>query len=540
MEEEMRTMKAIRSCVCGAILSPLAIILLSISFTGLSFGQTPNSGLQLLTFIPVPNWLPSNVSVDLSSFNPQTKILYFADRVNHGATAIDTTTWRVLGTVVTPGVPDCLTATPPCSPSGVLVIPDLQKLVITTRDTHTFIYNLRIPGSPPTDITVPSGADETEYDPIHHRIYFGNTNPPLGVVAIDAITEKLLGQIVLPDNGSPEQPRFNPNDGLIYQSSPGDNATNPNGQGVFVIDPNQGPAGAIVKFFQTPIACRPHAIDIDPLTNVAMLGCSAQTGTNSLMMNLADGTILGGVPADGNDLGYFNRNTRHWYFGMANNNHPESGCPAAQGGTPLSGSTPRYPAVAVIGENISSSGAVTPQFVGFACSGRGGSKIGFDPTTNNVYAQVTQYPPDTSSSTSGRGGVLVFHDPGADQSGTPASTVEAHSTANLTAVAGSGVTGTVDITLRRRNMEVEAGLNGLPAGIALTNLVVTTTVGDEVIPCGVDGTGKGFCGGHTVGDPLIGGVVDVSYNNRFVASGKITLLSTITVPIPIDAVKPAQ
>ena len=131
---------------------------------------------------------------------------------------------------------------------------------------------------------------------------------------------------------------------------------------------------------------------------------------------------------------------------------------------------------------------------------------------------------------------MVFQDPGPIVTGTPAGTEDAHAQAVLTAVGGSGVQGTVDITLRRRNLSVEGSLTGLPAGSTNTNLVITTTVGNEVIHCGVNGSGAGFCEGDLLGDPLIGGVIDVGSATNLVAQGPITLSATIPTFISTDAV----
>src|SRR5215471_18558980 len=52
---------------------------------------TPDAGVAPVALIPVPNWTATGtVSFDLSTFNPLTRVLYYADRNNHGATAIDT------------------------------------------------------------------------------------------------------------------------------------------------------------------------------------------------------------------------------------------------------------------------------------------------------------------------------------------------------------------------------------------------------------------------------------------------------------------
>src|SRR5262249_25351099 len=145
-------------------------VVLSVLSEGAAVAQitTPNAGLRFLQNLLEPNWTtsgPTQANSDLFSFNPQTRIMYFADRVNHGVSAIDTRTNTFLGTTVPPA---CETGS--SCPSGVLVVPDLQKLVATDRRTTVFVYDLRVPG-PPAMIMAPSGCDELDYDPLNHRIY---------------------------------------------------------------------------------------------------------------------------------------------------------------------------------------------------------------------------------------------------------------------------------------------------------------------------------------------------------------------------------
>src|SRR5207244_10931854 len=113
---------------------------------------TPDAGLTYQGLIPVPSWTttgPTAEGVDLSSFNPVTQVLYYADRVAHAVIAIDTKTNWVLGWVP---VPNC---TGSC-PSGVLAVPDLQKLVVTDRGTQVDMYELSLTGSEPAVGAVPA------------------------------------------------------------------------------------------------------------------------------------------------------------------------------------------------------------------------------------------------------------------------------------------------------------------------------------------------------------------------------------------------
>src|SRR5689334_16237863 len=110
---------------------PVSTVLLFWAGRALCQVATPTAGLTNLGVIPVPNWTttgPNQEATDLSSFNPVTQVLYYADRVNHAVLAIDTKTNSIVGFVP---VPNCIGS----CPSGVLVVPNLQKLVVTDRAT---------------------------------------------------------------------------------------------------------------------------------------------------------------------------------------------------------------------------------------------------------------------------------------------------------------------------------------------------------------------------------------------------------------------
>src|SRR5260370_1206252 len=143
------------------------------------FAQTtaPSAGLIYLGTIPVPSWNTSGstqANYDLFAFNPQTRIMYVADRVNHGVTAIDTRTNGVVGVLPVPG-------TPPPSVNGVLVVPELQLLVVTDGRSNVFVYDLRTPGLAPDQYVLPNVTgvtDALDYDPFNRTVYVINGNPP--------------------------------------------------------------------------------------------------------------------------------------------------------------------------------------------------------------------------------------------------------------------------------------------------------------------------------------------------------------------------
>src|SRR5215831_5716946 len=296
---------------------------------------TPLAGLEAPQLLTIPTWtsgapgFPANTqaSTDVFSFDPSTHTLYFADRTNFGVSAIDTRTNTYIGTIVVPTCTGLGTAGGGSCPSGVLVAPDLHKLVITDRSNvigtttqflnHIFIFDLRLGQfTPPGGLALPAGLapDELDYDPLNQRAYVGNTSPPFFVTVVDLVTNVIVDQIPLP--GTVEQPRFDPVDGFVYATVPGA-GPGPDDHAVLRIDTTQSGAAAIVATFPTT-GCDPRGIDIDALTNTAIIGCAAPTP--QILLDLSNGTILATFPEiTGTDIEAFNPNVRRWYTGSSAN-----------------------------------------------------------------------------------------------------------------------------------------------------------------------------------------------------------------------------
>ena len=132
-----------------------------------------------------------------------------------------------------------------------------------------------------------------------------------------------------------------------------------------------------------------------------------------------------------------------------------------------------------------------------------------DTIHNNIYVPVRQFPLDPASATTGQPGILIFHDPA------PTQPTPARSQAAL------GSFGTVSFTSQGRTMNVNAFFaKGIPD--APTELVITTTVGNEVVSCGETG-GQANCVGTLTGDPLIGGMALLGSGGKALAKSRIVL-----------------
>src|SRR5262245_2980926 len=352
---------------------------------------TPLAGLEFLTQIKIPNWTTTGAatqaSTDVWSFDPSTNTLYFADRVNRGVSVVDTNTNTYLGTIV---IPSCNVAgaVPGSCPSGVLVAPDLHKLVITDRNTvvggvtidlnHIFIFDLKLGQfTPPEGLTLPSGLDpdELDYDPLNQRAYVANTAAPYFLTVVDLVNNVIVDQIPLPSN--PEQPRFNPVDGMIYQTIPDDAALN-TGQhsGLLHTTPTKTGAAATMKTSTLGPNCLTRGIDVYPFTNTAIIAC-ASPGPQLLLDLKGDMSKLTDFPVTGTDTLYFNSNLRRWYTASSNNIFAVDSCPA-------NAATPSViPVVGVFAAPRKPNQLA--MLVGGECSGTNGHDIGVDPVHNQVY-----------------------------------------------------------------------------------------------------------------------------------------------------------
>jgi hypothetical protein len=266
--------------------------------------------------------------------------------------------------------------------------------------------------------------DSVDYDPIHQRVYIGNTTAPFFLTGID-LTGPNANTVTatIPIPGSAEQPRFNPVDGFTYLTIPS--------VGVVVFDPDAGSAGTgdLVATY-TLSDCSGNGNWIDPVTNTMLVGCNNVAG--QAQVSLLDGKVLTRFPqATRDDVMGFNSNTRRWYTGSGSNANDGGKCPATNAGNV-------FPIVGVFAAGTAS--APTATLVGAQCSGRSGSTLAVDPIHNSVFVPVAQYPLDPASASTGQPGIMVFHDPA------PGQATPAHSRATL------GSNGAADFIAQGRKM----------------------------------------------------------------------------------------
>jgi len=400
------------------------VLFVAFLFFGLSVTSVRASSISLIAQIPIPGWnvtanptppppLLTNASFDLLSFDPVRQIMYSADRPNRSVDVIDTKTNTLLGFIPVPQQSGGTS-----NPSGVQVNPDLRQLVVTDRGTGAagggvYIYDLTasaMPSAPVKTLLLPNAlaTDELNYDPNNKRVYVNNTTntgDPLGryfmtVVDVNPASAnfgKSLGQIPIAQGAnSPEQPRFDPKDGFIYTTTGGNSTLlriDPN----FVLDPTN-PAnnvGAIVKTINLP-GCSPAGFDVNPATNVGLLGCNpgAPNGFPQELINLNTDSIVRQIPGiTATDVLAFDPSLDEW-FTASQNLIVSNGCPASQA------NAAQFPQVGGILENNPA--------LQVACSGQGAHGLGVDPIHNFIYVPVGIFPSNGSAGLNSFVGILVF------------------------------------------------------------------------------------------------------------------------------------
>jgi len=463
----------------------------------LAWGQLPNGGVTFSQNITIPGWgatgSAGNANVDLMGYNPVTRMMYLADKKNSKIDVIDTHTNVVVGQVPIP--PASVYTAPPTGPNGVLVAVNLQQLVITDGLQSVYVWDLRAPQAQPDVYTFPvtlgTDTDGIAYDPVNQTVYVVTDNPPEYLIGINLAYKKVVAQIPLPV--SSDLITWNSIDGKVYIAAEDGDGTDSNAAaGVYAYDPASGSSGSVKLVTKIGPPCPGHGIDIDPISNIAVMGCFG--GTNDIgdvVVNLTTGAPLPSLTdVGGTDAVVYSPNLRRFYISGALGTATTSGCPKGTG--------PFTPVMGI-------ADGVTGKLDGVACIG-GGHIVGVDPITNDVYVPVSQYPADPNSGSTGVNGVLVFRDTTA-----PAQSPVTQAQATLTGVAASAATGTVQMSVLGRRMHATASPTGLPAGSVAAWLTVPTTVTNEWLACAVNAANlSAICSEDLLGDPLIGGTVTFS------------------------------
>jgi len=414
------------------------VLFLAFLFLGFAFTPARGANFGLVADVPIPGWtnVPgtgiTNASFDLLSFDSAKNIMYVADRPNGGVTAINTVNNTVIGTIKVPSPCGLGTDAASCvsgvqvAPNASSATPGLTELIATDRGTNPsaacpggvacariLVYNISNVTSanigtltPTATVTLTNAlaTDELTYNPNNRRVYVNNTTLPTGgtnffmtVVDVNpasATFGQVITQIPITTaaQGPPEQPRFSPFDcgattmvnGCIYTTTGGD---------AHVLAINPVTNTIVGTPFSVPGCTGVNGIDINPATNVALLGCNLGPQT---FMNLTTGAILNQFTAGPNatDVLAFDPNIGGgtWFTASSGNTNSGLGCPAAAA-TPT-----QFPVV----------GIFTLTSFQVVCSGQGSHGLGVDTNNNTVYVPAGVFPANGAALPAG---VLVFGTP---------------------------------------------------------------------------------------------------------------------------------
>jgi hypothetical protein len=417
----------------------------------------------------------------------------------------DTHTRSVVGLIPVPEIGACGSC-----PNVPLVAIDLQQLVVSDGLSSVYVWDLRAPQpSQPDKYTFPTSmgtvTDGLDYDPINQTVYVVTDNSPEYLIGISLPLKKVVSRTPLPV--SSDLIKFNSIDGQIsIAAEDADGNHNNTAAGVYAYDPATGDPGVVALVSQVGPPCPGHGIDIDPISNIAVMGCFGGTGDRGdVAVNLNNGALLTTfTDMGGTDTVVFNPNNRRFYAAAGLNTATTSGCPKGTG-----------PFTPILGVMEASGPPHNPvRLDGVVCTG-GGHIAGVDPITNFVYVPVSQFPADPNSSTTGQNGVLVFFD-----SSPLAQAPIKKAQATLSPIDRGQTKAAVEMTLDRRRMHVTSFITGVTGREAW--LIIPTTVGNELLPCAVNtAAGAASCADDLLGDPLIGSIATLSVDAVAVARGSI-------------------
>ena len=287
--------------------------------------------------------------------------MYLADRTNHAIAVIDTHTNTVVGQMP-------LAATTVVNQPLIAI--DLQQLAVSDGLNSVLVWDLRTPlGTAPAVYNVPGVPDGMDYDTINQTVYVVNDNAPYFLTGISLAKKMIVSQTVIPF--SADLIKFNPRDGKVYIAMEDADHNNASA-GIAVFDPATGTMST-PAMYKVGSICPGHGIDIDPVSNVAVMGCFQGTSNGNLGIDLATGKFIQFTDVGGTDSIVLNPNLRRFYSGSGLNTATTSGCPATPNAPPFGSLVP----VVGVFDAKHPSGNAPARLDGVACTGRGNHIAGW-------------------------------------------------------------------------------------------------------------------------------------------------------------------
>jgi hypothetical protein len=271
---------------------------------------------------------------DISFVDPKLNLYVLADRTNASVDFInpkdDTFIGRVggfQGVVLNPATGAANNSL--SGPDGVVVVGSSE---VWAGDGDSTVKVIDLKSFQVVD-TISTGGkfrcDEMAWDSADHILGVANNadDPPF-ISMINTDTHKVVGKIVFDGtNGTPnatnglEQPQWSQKTGMFYVSVPQVGSGDTANGGVAVIDPA---SMSVVKTFPA-YNCSPAGLTLGP-DHQMLLGCSASFGTKpnvltqSLVMDIRNGTVVAQIPqVGGSDQVWYDKATHHYYLGARSN-----------------------------------------------------------------------------------------------------------------------------------------------------------------------------------------------------------------------------
>jgi YVTN family beta-propeller protein len=259
---------------------------------------------QALTHIDIPPLKGKTVSIDILEIDQATHLLYVTDRTDTGIDIFDVSTSPAkYQTTIALG----------SGPNGVTVAKNVNKLFVGNDDSTVTVIDIDPLSLKVNTViaTLDTGgvkrADEMDYDPQDKKLYVANTSDGF-VTIIDATTNRIIKKIDQLGSGL-EQPRYNPGDGMMY-------LTGSTGNVLYQFDPVND---QLVKKFDVGDTCSPHGLAINPVTNLALLGCGIKTQQHTALWDLKAGKVIATFPQAGaSDAGIYDSKADRYFLAAAN------------------------------------------------------------------------------------------------------------------------------------------------------------------------------------------------------------------------------
>jgi DNA-binding beta-propeller fold protein YncE len=274
-----------------------------------------------LTRIPIPPIQGKTLSADILDIDQDAHRLYVTDRTDNGIDIFD---------VSTPNARYLQTVDVGSGPNGVLVVKDLNKVFTGLNDSNVAILDID-PSKTPSLITkLNTGgsmrANELDYDPRTKKIYIENSDEGTDknfVTVIDAQNNTIVTKVMSP-GGTLEQPRYNPNDEMMYLSD-AENSV------LFQIDTTKD---EIANRFPLGDPCNTNGLALNAATNQALLGCSNRNQQHMAVWDFATQKLVSTFDQSGaGDQALYDATVDRYFF--AASNFFRGGQMAILGGSPV-------------------------------------------------------------------------------------------------------------------------------------------------------------------------------------------------------------